>query len=399
MSNEQQIISSAKVWTGGIPSNQLMTFVKSFAMAGGKPLDSREIFNSYQAAYNFALTSDAYIGQKLVVIDSKDNSTKHYSVETVENGVLKELGSGSIQGALIFKGTAIGDPETIYFDSNGEIAKEQTSISKQRLPISKDEESGVITYEYASNDNIGHIYFWDGKEYASTGKAWESLGWEIDTSNFLTESQISGKYLLISDANNTFLTKAAANTTYAKSEYVGSDSEGDSTDYPDFQNKTLVERIKILHDKFDSYSTSTVVANTIDSKISTATAKDGAIYNATASQIESRVGVIPTTQSVKEYIDASVGDVNTTVSGLSTAITGLQGSVSTLNSDVSGNKTSISNIDGRVKTLEGAGYINSVSGTNSKVESGEITAISTDILVSGSNTLIFDCGKADGTYA
>lgn len=78
---------------GEIASSALMTFDKSFARSNGQPLDSTEIFYSLVAAQDYAKTDVAYVGQKIVVIETVDEVTTvaHYGIEA--DNSLKELGS------------------------------------------------------------------------------------------------------------------------------------------------------------------------------------------------------------------------------------------------------------------------------------------------------------------
>lgn len=75
---------------GEIAAKALLTLDKSFARANGQPLDASEVYYSLQAAKDYAATAQAYIGQKIVVIEN--GVVSHYSVEDTA-GTLKELGS------------------------------------------------------------------------------------------------------------------------------------------------------------------------------------------------------------------------------------------------------------------------------------------------------------------
>ena len=75
---------------GEIAAKALLTLDKSFARANGQPLDASEVYYSLQAAEDYAKTAQAYIGQKIVVIEN--GVVTHYSVEDAE-GTLKEVGS------------------------------------------------------------------------------------------------------------------------------------------------------------------------------------------------------------------------------------------------------------------------------------------------------------------
>lgn len=75
---------------GEIAAKALLTLDKSFARANGQPLDASEVYYSKAAAETYAATAQAYIGQKIVVIEN--GVVTHYSVEDTA-GTLKELGS------------------------------------------------------------------------------------------------------------------------------------------------------------------------------------------------------------------------------------------------------------------------------------------------------------------
>ena len=75
---------------GEIDAKTLLTLDKSFARANGQPLDASEVYYSKTAAEEYAATAQAYIGQKIVVIEN--GVVTHYSVEDTA-GTLKELGS------------------------------------------------------------------------------------------------------------------------------------------------------------------------------------------------------------------------------------------------------------------------------------------------------------------
>ena len=75
---------------GEIAAKSLLTLDKSFARANGQPLDASEVYYSLDAAKAYAAGAQAYIGQKIVVIEN--GVVSHYSVEDTD-GNLKELGA------------------------------------------------------------------------------------------------------------------------------------------------------------------------------------------------------------------------------------------------------------------------------------------------------------------
>lgn len=92
---------------GEIAAKSLLTLDKSFARANGQPLDASEVYYSLDAAKAYAATAQAYIGQKIVVIEN--GIVTHYSVEDTA-GNLKELGA-----------KPVADGTTIAIDENGKI--------------------------------------------------------------------------------------------------------------------------------------------------------------------------------------------------------------------------------------------------------------------------------------
>ena len=92
---------------GEIAAKALLTLDKSFARANGQPLDASEVYYSKAAAETYAATAQAYVGQKIVVIEN--GVVTHYSVEDTA-GTLKELGS-----------KPVADGTTVAIDESGKI--------------------------------------------------------------------------------------------------------------------------------------------------------------------------------------------------------------------------------------------------------------------------------------
>ena len=76
----------AKIY-GEIGASALMTFDKSFARSNGQPLDSTEVFYSKAAAETYAAGEVAYVGQKVVVVETVGEVTKvtHYGIAKRDN--------------------------------------------------------------------------------------------------------------------------------------------------------------------------------------------------------------------------------------------------------------------------------------------------------------------------
>ena len=100
----------AKIY-GAIGASALMTFDKSFSRSNGQPLDSTEVFYSYDAAVTYAASEVAYVGQKIVVVETINEVTTvtHYGIEP--DNSLKELGT-----------TPIGDEKSIAVAEDGTIS-------------------------------------------------------------------------------------------------------------------------------------------------------------------------------------------------------------------------------------------------------------------------------------
>lgn len=96
---------------GEIAASGLMTFDKSFSRSNGQPLDSTEIFYSLVSAQDYVKTDVAYVGQKIAVVETKDEITivTHYSIEP--DNSLKALGS-----------SVVGDERTIAVAKDGTVS-------------------------------------------------------------------------------------------------------------------------------------------------------------------------------------------------------------------------------------------------------------------------------------
>ena len=105
---------------GEIAAKALLTLDKSFARANGQPLDASEVYYSKAAAEEYAATAQAYIGQKIVVIEN--GVVTHYSVEDTA-GTLKELGSKPVADGTT---VAIGEDGKITLANIAEANKTGT---------------------------------------------------------------------------------------------------------------------------------------------------------------------------------------------------------------------------------------------------------------------------------
>lgn len=125
---------------GEIAAKSLLTLDKSFARANGQPLDASEVYYSLEAAKAYAAGAQAYIGQKIVVVEN--GAVTHYSIENAA-GNLKELGSKPVgdnssivvaeNGTISLKGVGSLVFERDILDENDEPTGEKEAIQYQPL--------------------------------------------------------------------------------------------------------------------------------------------------------------------------------------------------------------------------------------------------------------------------
>lgn len=91
-------------------AENLMSFGKSFSRLNGQPLDKSEVwYDDIQALRNYALTDAAYVGQRVIFVNSTANTVTNYCIQT--DGSLKEIGT-----------SPIGDNSTIVVAANGTVS-------------------------------------------------------------------------------------------------------------------------------------------------------------------------------------------------------------------------------------------------------------------------------------
>lgn len=198
---------------GEILAKDLLTLDKSFARANGQPLDASEVYYSLEAAQAYAATAQAYVGQKIVVIE--DGIVTHYSVENT-NGDLKELGS-----------KPIADEATITIDENGSISLfgtnaledtklndegEEVSISYQ--PVFKDGKLSWRELSSTSIEDVGDQLQGLEKEIDELKEDFDNLQIPTDvneltnSAGYQTENQVSAAIAAaISDINHAVFEK------------------------------------------------------------------------------------------------------------------------------------------------------------------------------------------------
>lgn len=174
----------------------LMSFGKSFARLSGQPLDKSEIwYNDYDALVAYAGTDAAYVGQKVVYIDTDANTVTHYSIEL--DGSLKELGSSSI-----------GDNETIVVAEDGTISLKGVA----GLTFTEENEEGedvAITYQPLMTES-GLTWV---RPSATTveGLATEIEGMKTESNSVKTD--VNALKSIVGDAEGGLVKDVADNTT------------------------------------------------------------------------------------------------------------------------------------------------------------------------------------------
>lgn len=88
---------------------KLMSFGKSFSRMNGQPLDESEVWYNLADLRTFAASDSAYVGMKVVYVDTANNKVYHYGIEL--NGELKEIGT-----------SPIGDEKSITVAEDGTVS-------------------------------------------------------------------------------------------------------------------------------------------------------------------------------------------------------------------------------------------------------------------------------------
>lgn len=113
------------------PAN-LMSFGKSFSTLNGQPLVKSEVWYDKAALDAFAASDAAYVGQRVVFVDTENNKVFNYSIQI--DGTLKEIGS-----------SVIGDEKTISVAEDGTISL----VGVNGLELERETDGGTtkITYQ------------------------------------------------------------------------------------------------------------------------------------------------------------------------------------------------------------------------------------------------------------
>ena len=118
---------------GEIAAKSLLTLDKSFARANGQPLDASEVYYSLEAAKAYAAGAQAYIGQKIVVVE--DGVVTHYGIEDAA-GNLKELGSKPVGDNSTI---VVADDGTISLNGVGTLVFERDILGEDDQPTGEKE--------------------------------------------------------------------------------------------------------------------------------------------------------------------------------------------------------------------------------------------------------------------
>ena len=114
---------------------KLMSFGKSFSRMNGQPLDESEVWYDLGALQTFAASDSAYVGMKVVYVDTTKNKVYQYSIEL--DGSLKELGS-----------SPVGDEKSITVAEDGTVSLYGISGLALTREVEKDGETVVEKINY-----------------------------------------------------------------------------------------------------------------------------------------------------------------------------------------------------------------------------------------------------------
>lgn len=250
---------------GNIAASALLTLDKSFARALGQPLDSTEVYYSKAAALEYAAGANAYVGQKLVVIEN--GVVSHWSVEDTA-GTLKELGS-----------KPVADGTTISINDEGKITLANIA-EKAEGTYNAVLVNGTLTWVKPSETTVEGL---SDLISALTGRV-ETLETKVG------EAASEGK-------NATGLYKAIADALEAAKAYA--DDNDSDTIYNDSELRGRIEELE----KFFVTAEGDTLNAALDTLIE--------IQKEIAADNEGAAAMLASIQAVEEEIEKLNGDVNT----------------------------------------------------------------------------------------
>lgn len=249
---------------GNIAASALLTLDKSFARALGQPLDSTEVYYSKAAALEYAAGANAYVGQKLVVIEN--GVVSHWSVEDTA-GTLKELGS-----------KPVADGTTISINDEGKITLANIA-EKAEGTYNAVLVNGTLTWVKPSETTVEGL---SDLISALTGR--------VDTLEAkVGEAASEGK-------NATGLYKAIADALEAAKAYA--DDNDSDTIYNDSELRGRIEELE----KFFVTAEGDTLNAALDTLIE--------IQKEIAADNEGAAAMLASIQAVEEEIEKLNGDVN-----------------------------------------------------------------------------------------
>ena len=363
---------------GEIAAKALLTLDKSFARANGQPLDASEVYYSLQAAKDYAATAQAYIGQKIVVVE--DNVVTHYSVEDTA-GNLKELGSkpvgdeksitvaedGTVSLAGI--GTLVFEREVDVIGEDGQPTGEKTTEEVKYQPLmtkaglvwvepSKTTVEGLATLidnltqrVSALETKVGNAAKPESSEGANDGKAATGLYAELDKkadkATTYTKDEVDSA---IDDAVKGILGEGVdeAYNTLKEIEDILKGTDGEAID-------GVIEGIAANKDAIETLNGDTTVEGSVDKKIADAIGTPGV----PASGEEGAEGYVPAVPGTGVYANAySKSETDAQIAAAvknATGGTDASSVAADLNAYKTSNNTRVGNVEARVKTLEDVG--------------------------------------------
>lgn len=197
-------------------ADNLMSFGKSFSRLNGQPLDKSEIwYNDLEALKAYAKTDAAYVGQKVVYIETNEDGTgvvTHYSIEV--DGSLKRVGNqeaiDNINALLNGKDGATGLIARVETLEDTTYTSEQVDKAiadaiaaaphlkreiVETLPAVTDADLNTIYMVPVAADDKEEFDSYD--EYmvveVNGARSLEKVGsWKVDLSNYATTSDVDG---------------------------------------------------------------------------------------------------------------------------------------------------------------------------------------------------------------